>query len=228
MDGNGRWAAKKKLPRVIGHSEGVKAVRRITQFCGELGVKMLTLYTFSTENWGRPKSEVSALMKLFIQSLKKEIKDLMKNNVRLTMIGDIDSLPDDVVKKLKDSIDKTSGNTGLNLNLAFNYGSRQEIVRAVQLVSSEVQNSNISIDEIDESTISKYLFTNDVIDPDLLIRTGGEYRISNFMLWQIAYTELYFTQTYWPDFSSDNLIQAIQDFQSRERRFGETSEQVKE
>jgi len=226
MDGNGRWANVNGFSRMTGHREGVKTVRKITQLCGEIGIKELTLYTFSSENWERPKTEVSALMTLFIQSLRSEINDLMKNNVRLTTIGETDNLPKSVELELTKGVKKTKNNTGLNLNLAFNYGSRQEIVRATKNIGVKLINNQISIDDIDELLFSKYLYTKDMTDPDLLIRTGGEFRISNFMLWQIAYTELYTTKTFWPDFTENDLVNAIIEYQSRERRFGLTSEQV--
>ncbi len=226
MDGNGRWANVNGFSRMTGHREGVKTVRKITQLCGEIGIKELTLYTFSSENWERPKTEVSALMTLFIQSLRSEINDLMKNNVRLTTIGETDNLPKSVELELTKGVKKTKNNTGLNLNLAFNYGSRQEIVRATKNIGVKLINNQISIDDIDELLFSKYLYTKDMTDPDLLIRTGGEFRISNFMLWQIAYTELYTTKTFWPDFTENDLVNTIIEYQSRERRFGLTSEQV--
>ncbi|MBC8213557.1 MAG: isoprenyl transferase [Candidatus Marinimicrobia bacterium] len=228
MDGNGRWANTNGLPRMAGHREGVKTVKNITQLCGELGIKELTLYTFSSENWERPKTEVSALMTLFIQSLRREINDLMKNNVKLTTIGSTDNLPKSVETELIKGVEKTNNNSGLNLNLAFNYGSRQEIIRATKNIGRKLLNDQLTIEQIDEQQFSKHLYTQNMADPDLLIRTGGEFRISNFMLWQIAYTELYITNTFWPDFSKVDLINAISDYQSRERRFGLTSEQIKE
>lgn len=227
MDGNGRWAKENKLPRIAGHREGVKTVRKITQICGEIGIRELTLYTFSSENWKRPEVEVSALMTLFIKSLQRQIDDLMKNNVKLTTMGETGNLPKSVKSELVKGVQTTQNNTGLNLNLAFNYGSRQEIVKATKTIGDKLLNNQLTINDIDEKVFSRYLYTANLTDPDLLIRTGGECRISNFMLWQIAYTELYITDTYWPDFNEDDLVNAITDFQSRERRFGLTSEQIK-
>jgi len=227
MDGNGRWAHERRLPRIAGHNEGVRAVRRVTEAAGELGINTLTLFTFSSENWNRPSSEVSALMKLFIKSLKNEINDLNKNNVRLKMIGCKNSLSKSVVSELESGIVSTSGNTGLTLNLAFNYGSRQEIVDATKKIANQVKKGELNPENIDENIFEKYLYTFDLPDPDLLIRTGGEFRISNFMLWQIAYSEIIIYPKYWPEFSKEDLIQCIMNYQTRERRFGRTSEQLK-
>ena len=227
MDGNGRWANNRGLPRIAGHREGVRTVRKITKICGKLGVKVLTLYTFSSENWNRPETEVSALMKLLVTSLRKEIKELMKNNVRFTVIGDISKLTINVQNELLDAINNTKNNTGLNLNLALSYGSREEIISAVKILSEKVLNKEININQLDESLFSKMLYTNKLPDPDLLIRTGGEFRISNFLLWQIAYTEIHVTNTFWPAFRKKELDEAILDFQNRERRFGKISEQLK-
>ena len=227
MDGNGRWANTKGLPRIAGHREGVRTVRKITKICGELDVQVLTLYTFSSENWNRPITEVSALMKLLVSSLRREVKELMKNNVRFTAIGDIDELDENVQNELLDAIQKTKNNTGLNLNLALSYGSRKEILSAVKLLSEKIASGEIDSDQIDETLFSQMLYTKDIPDPDLLIRTGGEFRISNFLLWQIAYTEIHVTQTYWPAFGKKELIEAIFDYQHRERRFGKISEQLK-
>ena len=227
MDGNGRWANTKGLPRIAGHREGVRTVRKITKICGELDVQVLTLYTFSSENWNRPITEVSALMKLLVSSLHREVKELMKNNVRFTAIGDIDELDENVQNELLDAIQKTKNNTGLNLNLALSYGSRKEILSAVKLLSEKIASGEIDSDQIDETLFSQMLYTKDIPDPDLLIRTGGEFRISNFLLWQIAYTEIHVTRTYWPAFGKKELTEAIFDYQNRERRFGKISEQLK-
>ena len=227
MDGNGRWANAKGLPRIAGHREGVRTVRKITKICGELDVQFLTLYTFSSENWNRPITEVSALMKLLVSSLRREVKELMENNIRFTAIGDIDELDENVQNELLDAIKKTKNNTGLNLNLALSYGSRKEILSAVKLLSEKIVAGEINSEQINESLFSQMLYTKDIPDPDLLIRTGGEFRISNFLLWQIAYTEIHVTQTYWPAFGKKELTEAIFDYQNRERRFGKLSEQLK-
>ena len=227
MDGNGRWANAKGLPRITGHREGVRTVRKITEICGKMGVQILTLYTFSSENWNRPATEVSALMKLLVNSLRREVKDLMKNNVRFTVIGNINELETNVQNELQDAIHKTKKNTGLNLNLALNYGSRQEIICAIKKLAEKVSKGEIIVDDIDEYYFSKLLYTRDIPDPDLLIRTGGEFRISNFLLWQIAYTEIHVTDTSWPSFGKKELTEAIYEYQNRERRFGKISEQVK-
>ena len=227
MDGNGRWANSKGLPRISGHRKGVRTVRKITEICGELGVRILTLYTFSAENWNRPATEVSALMKLLVSSLRREVKDLMKNNVRFTIIGNINKLESSVQNELLDAIHKTKNNTGLNLNLALSYGSRQEIVCAVKTLVEKVYEGEINVDEINESLFSSLLYTRNIPDPDLLIRTGGEFRISNFLLWQIAYTEIHVTDTSWPSFGKEELTEAIYEYQNRERRFGKISEQLK-
>ena len=227
MDGNGRWANAKGLPRITGHREGVRTVRKITEICGKLGVQILTLYTFSSENWNRPATEVSALMKLLVNSLRREVKDLMKNNVRFTVIGNINELETNVQNELQDAIYKTKNNTGLNLNLALNYGSRQEIICAIKKLAEKVLEGEIIVEDIDEYHFSKLLYTRNIPDPDLLIRTGGEFRISNFLLWQIAYTEIHVTDTSWPSFGKKELTEAIYEYQNRERRFGKISEQVK-
>ncbi len=226
MDGNGRWAKERGLPRIAGHREGINSVREITRICGEIGVKYLTLFTFSTENWNRPKREVKALMTLLLSTIKKETKELHKNNVKFSTIGDISILPKSTEKGIKEGIKLTSNNSGLNLILALNYGSRQEILSAVNNIISDINKKDIEIDSIDENIFSSYLYTNNCPDPDLLIRTSGELRISNFLLWQSAYTEMYLTDTYWPSFRENELFQAILDFQNRERRFGKTSEQL--
>ena len=220
MDGNGRWAKNKSLPRLAGHREGINSVRKITRICGELHVSHLTLYTFSTENWKRPKKEVSALMSLLLKTIKDEIKRLHKNNVKLTTIGDLNILPESAKKGIENGVNLTKENTGLNLILGLNYGSRQEIVRAVKKISKQVTLGDIKLDQINENTISDNLFTSNIKDPDLVIRTGGEKRISNFLLWQAAYSELYLTDTFWPDFREKQLFEAIIDYQKRERRFG--------
>jgi len=222
MDGNGRWARAKTLPRIAGHKQGVKAVRNITEICGELGVKYLTLYTFSEENWNRPQMEVSALMKLLVSSLKKEVRDLNKNNVRFTVIGDVTKMDNFVQDELNEAIGLTKNNDGLNLNLALSYGGRQEIITAFKRLYLQIS----STDEITEKRFESQLYTSNIPDPDLLIRTGGEMRVSNFLLWQIAYTELHITNTFWPAFDRNELLIAIYDYQQRERRFGKISEQI--
>ncbi len=227
MDGNGRWAKKKGLLRNIGHQNGAKTVKRVVEACAEINVKYLTLYAFSSENWNRPKLEVDLLMKLLISSLKKELKTLQKNNIKLTTIGNIDSLPDKVFIELKDVVEKTKNNTRLTLTLALSYGSREELIKTIQEISLKVKNNLISPENIDKSVINNHLYTRNLPDVDLLIRTSGEQRISNFLLWQIAYAELYFTETLWPDFNKENLFEAILNYQNRERRFGKTSEQLK-
>ena len=227
MDGNGRWANSRGLPRIAGHREGVRTVRKITEICGELDVQILTLYTFSSENWNRPPTEVSALMKLLVSSLRMEVKDLLKNNVRFTVIGDINELEGNVQNELLDGIQKTENNTGLNLNLALSYGSRKEILFAVKQLAEKVSNGELDSKQIDEPLFSQMLYTRDIPDPDLLIRTGGEFRLSNFLLWQIAYTEIHVTDTFWPAFGKKELMTAIYEYQNRERRFGKISEQLK-
>ena len=226
MDGNGRWAKERGLPRIAGHREGINSVREITKICGEIGVKYLTLYTFSTENWSRPKTEVKALMTLLLSTIKKEIKELHKNDVKFSTIGDISILPKGTVKGIKEGEKLTFNNSGLNLILALNYGSRQEIISAVNNIVYDVKKGSLDSNSIDENIFSSYLDTNNCPDPDLLIRTSGELRISNFLLWQSAYTEMYLTNTYWPSFRENELFTAIFDFQNRERRFGKTSEQL--
>ena len=227
MDGNGRWARDRSLPRIAGHREGINSVREITRVCGEIGVKHLTLYTFSTENWKRPPSEVRALMALLLKTINIEIKELHKNNVRFTIIGELDSLPNSTVKGLKNGVKLTSNNSGLNLCLALNYGSRKEILDAVKSISIQIQNGQLTLDQIDENLISNELYTKNIPDPDLMIRTSGEYRLSNFLLWQSAYTEIYMTDAYWPNFRENQLIESINDYQNRERRFGKVSGQLK-
>ena len=225
MDGNGRWANIRRLPRIAGHREGVRTVRKITEICGELGIQTLTLYTFSWENWKRPMTEVSALMNLLASSLRKEVNNLMKNNVRFTFIGDINKFNQKIQNELLDAFQKTKNNSGLNLNLALSYGSRQEILYATRKLVEKVALGEINILDINEECFSKMLHTKDLTDPDLLIRTGGEFRLSNFLLWQIAYTEIHLTDRYWPEFEKQDLMNAIYDYQSRERRFGKISEE---
>ncbi|MEE8340639.1 MAG: isoprenyl transferase [Candidatus Neomarinimicrobiota bacterium] len=223
MDGNGRWAKQQALPRFAGHREGINSVREITRICGEIDIKHLTLYTFSKENWARPKTEVSALMRLLLTSINKEIKNLNKNNVKLTTIGAFQDLPKSARKGIDEGIELTKNNTGLNLNLALSYGSRQEILQAIQSIVKLVDSGKLKVEDISQEQFESALYTNRLPDPDLLIRTGGEFRVSNFLLWQIAYTEIYVTNTYWPAFREKQLIEAILDFQSRERRFGKIS-----
>jgi len=228
MDGNGRWAKQRGLDRVFGHQQGVTALREVIEASAELGIRYLTLYAFSTENWGRPDDEVSALMGIMVQSLSKETDTLIKNNIRLRVIGDIDRLSDDVRKRLNDTIDITSVSTGLNLVVALSYSSRWEITEAARKISADMSKGFIAKDKLTEADFEKYLTTFGMPDPELMIRTSGELRISNFLLWQMAYTELYFTEKLWPDFGKEDLYIAIIDFQKRERRFGKTSEQVLE
>ena len=227
MDGNGRWAKQKGMLSAFGHENGTKAVRTTVETCAKLGIENLTLYAFSTENWNRPKLEVDTLMKLLINSLKNELKTLTENNIKLNTIGNFEKLPASAQKELSQVISKTKDNTRMTLTLALSYGSREEIVSAIKSISSIVKNNIISIDAIDESIINQHLYTQNLPDVDLLIRTSGEHRISNFLLWQIAYAELYFTDVLWPDFREKDLYEAIISYQKRERRFGKTSEQIK-
>jgi len=226
MDGNGRWAKERGKMRVFGHEYGVDAVRRCVENCAKHKIDFLTLYAFSTENWKRPKLEVRTLMRLLVASLRKELKTLSKNNIRLNAIGNLDFLPEKVAKELNEVISKTTNNTGLTLTLALSYGSREELKSAIKAISSKVKNNIISEDDIDETVINTHLYTHNLPDVDLLIRTSGEHRISNFLLWQIAYAELYFIDVFWPDFSEQHLVDAIINYQNRERRFGKTSEQL--
>jgi undecaprenyl diphosphate synthase len=228
MDGNGRWAQHRGLDRVFGHQQGVNALRKVIEAAAEIGIKYLTLYAFSTENWGRPDEEVSALMSIMVQSLAKETDTLFKNNIRLKTIGDVDRLANDVKERLFETIDLTSASTGLNLVVALSYSSRWEIVEAARKISADVITGAMGPDAINEVNFEKYLTTSGIPDPELMIRTSGELRISNFLLWQLAYTELYFTDILWPDFSKNDFYKAIIDFQKRERRFGKTSEQILE
>lgn len=224
MDGNGRWAAERGKERSYGHQAGVDTVRRITSECTRLGVKYLTLYTFSTENWNRPATEIHALMGLVLSSLEDEI--FMKNNVRFQVIGDLQRLPDVVQQKLQETMDQTAGNTAMTMVVALSYSSRWEITRATQRIAEEVKTGTLRPEDITEDTIAQHLTTSFMPDPDLLIRTGGELRISNYLLWQIAYSELYFCDTFWPDFSEEDLHRAILSYQGRQRRFGKTEAQI--
>ena len=226
MDGNGRWAKERSLPRIAGHKEGINSVREITRVCGEIGVRHLTLYTFSTENWKRPSSEVSALMHLLLKTIKDEIKELHREEVRFTIIGDLNTIPSKTAKGLLDGVKVTENNTGLNLNLALNYGSRQEIINAIKILALKVQSGDLNPNNIDIDLLGNFLYTNNMPDPDLLIRTSGEHRLSNFLLWQIAYTEIFMTDLFWPDFREKQLMDAIIEFQSRERRFGNVSQKI--
>lgn len=220
MDGNGRWAQERGYDRIFGHQNGVTSVREATEAAAEIGIEYLTLYAFSTENWNRPQQEVDALMELLIDTIEKETPTLNKNNVRLQAIGDMSRMPESAGEKLKRCIKQTEKNTGLTLVLALSYSSRWEITNAVKNISKEVQSGQLTIEEITDEVVSKHLTTNSIPDPDLMIRTSGEERISNFLLWQLAYTELYFTKIHWPAFRKENFYQAIYEFQQRERRFG--------
>ena len=226
MDGNGRWAKMKGKLRTFGHESGVKAVRETVETCAELGVSYLTLYAFSTENWNRPKFEINALMSLLVSTIASETKTLMKNNIRLQTIGDTLTLPSKCQRELKEAIDATAGNTRMTLVLALSYSSRWEITKAMKNMASDIQSGALKEEEITESKISQYLDTSGMPDPELLIRTSGEHRISNFLLWQISYAELFFTDVLWPDFRKEHLYEAILSYQGRERRFGKTSEQL--
>ncbi|HEV8083850.1 MAG TPA: isoprenyl transferase [Chitinophagaceae bacterium] len=226
MDGNGRWAKEKGEDRLFGHFSGVESVRNIVESCAELGVKYLTLYAFSTENWDRPKDEVTGLMELLVQTIKKETKTLNKNNIKLFVIGNTDLLPDSANRELNEACEETQSNTGMSLIMALSYSSRWEISNAVKQIAFEVKGGNLAPEEINNETFEKHLCTAGFPDPELMIRTSGEYRISNFLLYQLAYAELYFTDTLWPDFRKENLYEAIIDYQNRERRFGKTSEQL--
>jgi undecaprenyl diphosphate synthase len=226
MDGNGRWAKEKGKLRVFGHHNGVVSVRDVVEGACNLDLQYLTLYTFSSENWNRPKLEVMAIMELMVNTIHKEIDNFMKKNVRLNAIGDLQMLPKKCYQELKNAIDTTAGNTGLTLTLALSYSSRREIVRAAKNIAIKVKNGELAIEDINEELFENNLYTGDMPDPELLIRTSGEFRISNYLLWQIAYAELYFTPKLWPDFRKEDLYEAIADYQKRERRFGKTSEQV--
>ena len=226
MDGNGRWARQRGMDRIFGHNQGVKAVREIIEASAELKIRFLTLYAFSTENWGRPDEEVSALMGIMVQSLNKETDTLIRNDIKLTAIGDVDRLSADVRKRLMETIQLTSASKGLNLIIAMSYSSRWEITEAAKKLSAEISSGRLDPDDVNEYNFEKYLTTHGVPDPELMIRTSGEIRISNFLLWQLAYTELYFTEILWPDFGKEEFYKAIIDFQKRERRFGKTGEQL--
>jgi undecaprenyl diphosphate synthase len=227
MDGNGRWAKQKGMLRAFGHENGTKSVRLTVETCAKLGISHLTLYAFSTENWNRPKMEVDTLMNLLIKSLKKELKTLQDNQIKLNSIGNISLLPTKAQQELLEVINKTKDNQQMTLTLALSYGSREELVSAIKAIGDKVKNNIISPDSIDETIINQHLYTHNLPDVDLLIRTSGEHRLSNFMLWQIAYAELYFTDVLWPDFREQHLYEAIISYQKRERRFGKTSEQIK-
>jgi undecaprenyl diphosphate synthase len=226
MDGNGRWAKKQGLMRVRGHEKGTKAVRETVESSAELGIENLTLYAFSTENWNRPKLEIQTLMRLLVSSLKEEINTLQDNKIRLQAIGCIENLPTKAKKELREVIEKTADNSHMTLTLALSYGAREEMIQAVKQIGQKVKNNIIDSETIDESTINNHLYTRNLPDVDMMIRTSGEQRISNFLLWQMAYAELYFTETLWPDFRKENLFEAIYEYQKRERRFGKTSEQL--
>lgn len=226
MDGNGRWAKRKGAARIFGHRNAIQAVKDVTEGCGELGIKYLTLYAFSTENWGRPKEEVDGLMELLVNTLKKEINSLHENQVRLKTIGDIGHLPQACQDNLTDAIEATKNNNGLTLILALSYSGRWEILEATKLIGKEIKEGKMQLEDINEAVFSKYLKTSGIPDPELLIRTSGEMRISNFLLWQIAYTELVVTETLWPDFRREHLYEAICAYQSRDRRFGKVMERT--
>lgn len=226
MDGNGRWAQEQGQDRLYGHFHGVESVRNIVEGCAELGVGYLTLYAFSTENWDRPEYEVVGLMELLVTTIRKEVESLHKNNIRLHVIGDMNMLPDYARKELQEALDFTKDNTGLNLIMALSYSGRWELLNAVKNIAFEVKNGRLEVEAINEKTLQKFLATSEFPDPELMIRTSGEFRISNFLLYQLAYAELYFTQVRWPDFRKENLYEAIIDYQGRERRFGKTSAQV--
>ena len=227
MDGNGRWAKQRALPRVVGHEYGVKSVRTVAETAARLGVKYLTLYTFSTENWNRPQLEVKAIMALLVRTIRKEVATLQKNNIRLRTIGDIEALPKDAYNELQEAMALTANNDSMDLVLALNYSARWDIVQATKKIAELVQDGNIKVEEINEKVISASLNTGSLPEPDLLIRTSGEFRISNFMLWEMAYGEFYFTDIYWPEFDQEAFYKAILDYQKRERRFGKTSDQIK-
>lgn len=228
MDGNGRWAKKRGLPRAAGHTRGVESVRDIVKACSQLGVNYLTLYTFSTENWRRPKDEVSMLMRLLLKSLRDETDELNQNDIKITMIGDLELLPKEVQKELNDAFEKTKNNKKMVLNLALSYSGRTEILTAIKNIANDVKHWNIKPEDINETFLSSHLMTKHMPDPDLVIRTSGEFRVSNFLLWQIAYSEFYISDVLWPDFRRNDLYDAIKSFQKRERRFGKVSEQIKE
>ena len=226
MDGNGRWAKRQGKPRVYGHKKGVDSVKKAVEYAGEVGIEYLTLYAFSTENWNRPQEEVNALMQLLVSTLNAQIESLNENNVKLHTIGDIGSLPEDCIRELNEAKQTTANNTGLNLVLALSYSAKWEIIEAVKQIAKEVKDDQLTIDEINDTVISNHLSTKGIPDPELLIRTSGEMRISNFLLWQLAYSKLYFTPKLWPEFDKADFEQALIDYQNRERRFGMISEQI--
>jgi len=226
MDGNGRWAKKRNLERIVGHRKGIESAREIVKFCGETGIKVLTLYAFSIENWSRPKKEVQALMNLLKKYIVKESKELLKNNICLKTIGNIDDMPPSLSRIINETVEQTKNCKGMIVNLALSYGGRDEIIRAIKKIVQAVKQGSLKEDGITEKVFSSYLFTKDLPDPDLLIRTSGEMRLSNFLLWQMAYTEIYVTEILWPDFKREDMVQALIHYQSRERRFGRISEQL--
>jgi undecaprenyl diphosphate synthase len=228
MDGNGRWAKEQGQDRLFGHYQGVESVRNIVEGCAELGIGYLTLYAFSTENWDRPQYEVIGLMELLVKTIRNEVETLRKNNIRLHVIGDMSMLPDYARNELKEALEITRESTGLNLVMALSYSGRWELLNAVKSIAYEVQKGALAVEEIDQTTLQKYLCTSEFPDPELMIRTSGEYRISNFLLYQLAYAELYFTDVRWPEFRKKNLYEAIIDYQGRERRFGKTGDQLKQ
>ncbi len=227
MDGNGRWAKERNKNRLFGHQQGVLSVREVVEGCAEVGVQYLTLYAFSTENWNRPQAEVNGLMELLVSTLRSEIEKLHENNIKLDVIGDIDSLPSICIAQLEEAKELTKHNDGLTLVLALSYSAKWEIIRAVQQIASQVQDGKLKAADVNDDTIKQHLSTSHIPDPELMIRTSGEHRISNFLLYQLAYAELYFTNTHWPDFRKENLFEAILNYQNRERRFGKISEQLK-
>mgnify|MGYP001212876987 CR=1 FL=1 len=227
MDGNGRWAEQKGMSRIFGHQNGVAAVKKIVEAANKFNIKYLTLFTFSIENWDRPQSEVDTLMSLLVQTLKEEFEDIFRNNIKLNAIGELDTLPDNVRDELYSIIHSTKNNSGMTLTLALSYGGKQEIFKAVKEISDKVKNDIISLDNFDDSLINDHLYTKDLPDVDLLIRTSGEQRISNFLLWQVSYAELFFSDVFWPDFDENHFDKAIKNYKKRERRFGKTSDQIK-
>ncbi|MGB9699493.1 MAG: isoprenyl transferase [Thermodesulfobacteriota bacterium] len=227
MDGNGRWAERRSLDRIVGHRQGAESVRTVVRACREIGIPYLTLFAFSSENWSRPRAEVEALMALLRDYLISELPEMLENNIRLLAIGDLSRLPKEVLTTLQETMKQTAGANGLTLSLALSYGGRDDILQAIRRIMANCRDGNLSPEDIDENLFSKYLWTAPLPDPDLLIRTSGEQRLSNFFLWQLAYTEIYITPTLWPDFTKEDLIQALLDYQERERRFGLTSEQIK-
>ncbi len=226
MDGNGRWAKERNKDRLFGHQQGVLSVREVVEGCAEVGIKYLTLYAFSTENWNRPQAEVNGLMELLVATIQGEIEQLHKNNIRLQVIGDFDSLPPSCLTQLNQAVDRTQANTGLTLVLALSYSAKWEIIAATRAIAQKVANGQLKLEDINDNTIKEHLSTHAIPDPELMIRTSGEHRISNFLLYQLAYSELYFTNTHWPDFKKENLFEAILNYQNRERRFGKISEQL--